>query len=456
MITEFILPYTADDISKRLEKIDKIDYLLNYITPEMFGAVGDGITDDTVAIQKAIDYITNEEINGKLLFQNSIYLVTDTINITKGGFVIQGNGKHGRTDNGCKGTHIRYKGNPNKAVFSTRGYEDFTYGLQIRDIRFATDGNGGLTALDLYKCSEIVLYNVTVNGGFDHAIVMEDVGIGTIEDCNLSDNENGFYLKQVNTLWFSHINCWINSNSAFVFKDECKQITIRDSWIENSLNCIEVDSANERTSLVNLILENTSFTSTVEGSRFIKAIYTESASSANLLLLDTITIMNCHVYIEKTTYAMEFVMGEYPIKSFMLINSKFTCNDLMTSAIYSNLKTNLIFILGRCSFEDLRANEVPAISGLYSSTIMSPHQNYLNLNGNRAILFPSSAELQSVSPANQVYCKDGFFRITDGQSARYVPVQGETVSASTATTIEALVSDFNNLITVLKNSKAIS
>jgi hypothetical protein len=281
---------------------------------------------------------------------------------------------------------------------------------------------------------------------------MEDVGIATIEDCNLSANTNGFLLNQVNTLWFSHINCWANTNSAFLFKDECKQITIRDSWIENSLNCIDINNTDKEATLVSLLLENTSFTSSIEESRFIKAV----ENSENLLWLEDITIINSYVYIAKTSYAIEFGTTEYPVKSFILINSRFTCNELMTSAIYSSLKTNSIFILGRCSFEDLRANPVQAISGAYSSAMMSPHQDYLNLNGNRAILFPSSAELQSVSPANQVYCKDGFFRITDGSSARYVPIQGGTVSKSTATTIDGLVADFNNLITVLKNSKAIS
>lgn len=51
----------------------------NYITPEMFGAVGDGITDDTEAIQKAFD----SDLSNIVVFSRKTYLVTSQLNINK-------------------------------------------------------------------------------------------------------------------------------------------------------------------------------------------------------------------------------------------------------------------------------------------------------------------------------------------------------------------------------------
>lgn len=53
-----------------------------YVTPEMFGAVGDGTTDDTAAIQAAIN------ANNFVVFANKTYLIADSIIINKIGCYI--------------------------------------------------------------------------------------------------------------------------------------------------------------------------------------------------------------------------------------------------------------------------------------------------------------------------------------------------------------------------------
>ena len=52
-----------------------LEEIAPYVTPEMFGAKGDGITDDTEALQKAINYVTtNQNLN---LILTKKYLVTN-------------------------------------------------------------------------------------------------------------------------------------------------------------------------------------------------------------------------------------------------------------------------------------------------------------------------------------------------------------------------------------------
>lgn len=50
-----------------------------FITPEMFGAVGDGITDDTVALQEAINYSLYNKV--KLMAGGKKYLISDSVSV---------------------------------------------------------------------------------------------------------------------------------------------------------------------------------------------------------------------------------------------------------------------------------------------------------------------------------------------------------------------------------------
>lgn len=55
---------------------EQIDNITHYITPEMFGAKGDGVTDDTVAIQTAIDTAGNTDV---VYLSKKTYLTTGSL-----------------------------------------------------------------------------------------------------------------------------------------------------------------------------------------------------------------------------------------------------------------------------------------------------------------------------------------------------------------------------------------
>ena len=97
--------------------------LAQYVSVKDFGAVGDGVADDTIAIQAAINACfgspsspngnTNRSLNKALFIPNGIYLLTDSLNIRalRGGMVY-GDGRFATT--------LRQT-TANKAVFSTNG-----------------------------------------------------------------------------------------------------------------------------------------------------------------------------------------------------------------------------------------------------------------------------------------------------------------------------------------------
>lgn len=53
----------------------------NYVTPQMYGAIGDGVTDDSNAIQDAIDHLLSIG-GGTLFFPSGTYKVSQTLNCT--------------------------------------------------------------------------------------------------------------------------------------------------------------------------------------------------------------------------------------------------------------------------------------------------------------------------------------------------------------------------------------
>lgn len=53
----------------------------DYVTPQMYGAVGDGVTDDTQSFQDAINAVALESRQA-LFIPDGIYLITDTLNVT--------------------------------------------------------------------------------------------------------------------------------------------------------------------------------------------------------------------------------------------------------------------------------------------------------------------------------------------------------------------------------------
>lgn len=71
-----------DEMAESGELISLIAPFLPFITPEMFGAVGDGITDDTQAIQSAIDTKLPIVLTGKYLVKSAIRPKNDLIGIS--------------------------------------------------------------------------------------------------------------------------------------------------------------------------------------------------------------------------------------------------------------------------------------------------------------------------------------------------------------------------------------
>lgn len=108
---------------------DFLHYIKNcYVTPEMFGAKGDGITDDTEPINSALNYAS--DIGKVLFFQKGVYLVSSTLSIKPNTSIIGLNPRD---------STIKLADNSNCDLMCFSGDVFSKSGITIRDITLEGD-----------------------------------------------------------------------------------------------------------------------------------------------------------------------------------------------------------------------------------------------------------------------------------------------------------------------------
>ena len=141
-----------------------LEIMKYYVTPEMFGAKGDGVTDDSVAIQKAIDSLTN---GGTVIFTPKTYKLSKGIKINKKSITLKGT----RSTN-LYGTVIKTDNSSDQPVISVGyGNDSMLVGGSIENIaimgnntRQSFENRINRVGLHLKDVSEFNLTNVYISG----------------------------------------------------------------------------------------------------------------------------------------------------------------------------------------------------------------------------------------------------------------------------------------------------
>jgi hypothetical protein len=175
-----------------------------------FGAVGDGRTDDTIALRSAMAYIASKN-GGTLAFPEGDYLVTQTIALPSGIIIHGTNGLASKSPTSHlpreNPTRIRLAGS-NKALFRIG---ECTEKITIRDIELIADSNEntyGIEAVGAYNSSQDFMFQRVVFNNFFRGI-------------------NAYGLPQTDLSW----------QFDYVKVDECRFIFNRDAGIfTNSRN----------------------------------------------------------------------------------------------------------------------------------------------------------------------------------------------------------------------------
>lgn len=243
-----------------LKKIKK-----DYVTPEMFGAVGDENIDDTLAIQQACDYATKNHMK---LVMSKNYKITNTIIISVSRFVIDATSSKII----YTGTEHAFKITKSSDVYICFGYVFAQNGSCIEF--FSKDASNFVQYINLYFLNfkaknNCITFSVSQLGGWTTEIRIHDgmfsAGMyGVYADANGRDAINGIRLynvgvEGVKTGFYlaNGVQCWdiitprCSENFERVF--ETVGNVIRINFICSSIYYFERDTFSNETKNFNII-----------------------------------------------------------------------------------------------------------------------------------------------------------------------------------------------------------
>lgn len=253
---ETLLQQNINDEASAREQADKalqtnIAKLKIYVTPEMFGAVGDGVTDDVEPLETAINYSITNHLD---LVLNKKYLVSHGIEIRqKNGIRIVGN---------AFGYYFNYETLP--AIKCSETFND--------DFLIKFDG-----------CSDISIKGINFVGRDENRIIgifIKNSEYSIIEDNNIIKFKKGIYL------YYSGLNKLIR-NTISICKCACDSIGSGDSqYTDNYINsCSFTDETDDPEVGTGIAVRANSSHVNITGGKIEwngKGIYIEGSSGINI------------------------------------------------------------------------------------------------------------------------------------------------------------------------------
>ena len=218
------------------------------INIKSFGAKGDGITDDSDAIQSAFDSVSKNVGSGRrLLVPKGRYIITRPI-VTNSIRMYGVDEAYFQLD----GENAYIKFIPD--ILSTLNEH---YELSINNINFSGI-NGAKTGLIIQDGSQFYLEKIFLYNFSECGIEINSSSIGhiirpTIQGCSVGIHMNGMI-----SLGIMHANMYKN-NADFKFTNWNNSIRIYDSWFENSATSFLFDDTENFSSVDTLCVKNSSF-----------------------------------------------------------------------------------------------------------------------------------------------------------------------------------------------------
>ena len=182
-----------------------------------FGAVGDGVTDDTSAVQLALNYA---EVGGKVLrFPAGVYVISSALTVTNdsdGGITLEGESTSDYLFNG--GSVLKYTGGAG-TMLTFDGIASPIY-CKLKNMTFQGNANGDvgvkLNRGWFFNVEGCVFYNWSKAGASALSLTYSTgifVGVTTIRDCGFYNNTTSIFWEKNDVNVIRVLDCRFNAGT---------------------------------------------------------------------------------------------------------------------------------------------------------------------------------------------------------------------------------------------------
>lgn len=235
------------DVSEELEKL--VDDILVYITPQMFGAIGNGVADDTESFNRAIS--EHNATGNPIYVPKGIYKISGGLTPIETDCIIIGTGEIRGTDESGKAYlfNARAKTKISGLTIVANGYDgailfESTKNCSVEDCTIRADING-VVIKNSSLCSVKDCYIVNANRGI--AIVSDNVDTGdnyftgNTFDCTDGTGKSALAFYSGGGIRFTNNKVLTYANGVNILSSgETSVLIVDGNSFENGDNCLNV------------------------------------------------------------------------------------------------------------------------------------------------------------------------------------------------------------------------